>query len=104
MLRHFVHYGIHFLVPLLIAFLFFKDQRFKVALILIGGIIIDVDHVFADPIFDSNRCSIGFHPLHSYFLIPLYFGMLFWKKTRFIGLALTLHIIADVCDCLFIRF
>jgi len=102
MLRHFLHYGIHFLVPMAIAFLFFKENRLKVALFLLAGLLLDVDHILADPVFDSNRCSIGFHPLHSYFVIPFYFGLLFWKKTRLLGLALSIHIIADATDCLFI--
>jgi len=103
-LRHFLHYGIHFLVPFLIAFLFFKEKQWKVALILLGGIVLDIDHIFADPIFDANRCSVGFHPFHSYFLFPLYLGLAFWQKTRLIGLAFVIHIVADLTDCLFIGF
>lgn len=103
MLRHFLHYGIHFLVPILVAIFFFKENKFKVALILMAGILIDIDHVFANPIFDANRCSIGFHPLHSYLIIPLYIGLAIWKKTRLIGFAFIIHIIADTVDCLFIR-
>lgn len=71
-------------------------------LILLAGILLDIDHIFADPIFNPNRCSIGFHPLHAYFLVPFYFGLVFWKKTQLLGLALTIHIIADITDCLFI--
>ena len=102
MYRHFVHYGIHFLVPILIAFLFFKENRLKVVLLLLAGIIIDVDHFLADPLFDPNRCSIGFHPLHSYWAILVYSILPFFSKTRVIGLALIIHIIADVVDCLLI--
>ena len=104
MLRHVLHYGIHFLVPILIALLFYRDRKVRVALILLAGILLDIDHVFADPIFDPNRCSICFHPLHSYFLVPIYVGLTLWKKTRLLGLALIIHIIADSTDCLFIWF
>jgi len=104
MLRHVLHYGIHFLVPLAIAILFFKENRLKVALILLAGIFLDIDHIVADPIFDPNRCSIGFHPFHSYFPIPVYFGLALWKKTRLMGWAFLIHIIADTTDCLFIGF
>lgn len=104
MLRHVLHYGIHFLVPILIALFFFKRDRVKVGLILLAGILLDVDHLLANPIFDPNRCSIGFHPLHSYILIPLYLGLALWKRTRLLGLALVIHIIADATDCLFLRF
>jgi hypothetical protein len=43
-------------------------------------IIVDLDHLLADPIYDPNRCSIGFHPLHSYPAIVIYLapGSLAW--------------------------
>ncbi|TAI49307.1 DUF6122 family protein [Flagellimonas allohymeniacidonis] len=100
MLRFLVHYGIHFIVPVAIAFLFFKERKIAVALLLLSGILIDIDHLWAEPIFDPNRCSIGFHPLHSYWAIIGYSILPFFKKTRLIGLALLLHIIADIMDCL----
>ena len=100
MLRHLLHYGIHFLVPIVIAFWFFKDNRIKVALILLAGIIIDVDHLWANPLFDPNRCSIGFHMLHSCWAILAYSIFPFFKTTRIIGLALIIHIFADTVDCL----
>ncbi|MDC6362832.1 MULTISPECIES: DUF6122 family protein [Flavobacteriaceae] len=100
MLRHFVHYGIHFLIPILIAFFFFKDRKLRVAIILLCGIVIDVDHFWANPLFDPNRCSIGFHPLHSYWAILGYAILPFFKPTRIIGLALLIHILADFMDCL----
>jgi hypothetical protein len=102
MLRHFIHYGIHFLVPILIALLFFKDNKLRVAIILLLGIVIDVDHLWAEPLFDPNRCSIGFHPLHSYWAILVYAALPFFKPTRIIGLALLIHIAADTMDCLLI--
>lgn len=100
MLRHLLHYGIHFLVPILIAFWFFKDNSIKVALILLAGIIIDIDHLWATPLYDPNRCSVGFHALHSYWAIALYCVLPFFKTTRVIGFALIIHIFADTLDCL----
>lgn len=100
MLRHIIHYGIHFLVPILIALYFFKDNKIKVALILLAGIVIDLDHLLATPLFDPDRCSIGFHPLHSIWAILVYSLLPFFKPTRLVGLALLLHIIADIADCL----
>lgn len=97
-----MHYGIHFIVPILIGFLFFKDNRLKVILVLLAGIIIDLDHLLVEPIFDLNRCSINFHPLHSYWAILLYSILPFFKQTRIIGLALIIHIIADIADCFLI--
>ena len=103
MLRFFLHYGIHFLLPVLIGLLFFKERRWKVILILLAAILIDLDHLLADPIFDPNRCSINFHPLHTYWAIVFYFMLLAWKKTRIIGLGLLIHILADTIDCLMIQ-
>ncbi|MEC7771352.1 MAG: DUF6122 family protein [Bacteroidota bacterium] len=100
MLRHLIHYGIHFLVPVLIAVWFFKGDSLKVALILLAGIIIDMDHLWATPLYDPNRCSIGFHALHSYWAILVYSILPFFKTTRIVGLALIIHIIADWMDCL----
>lgn len=103
MLRLFLHYGIHFIVPVLIAWVFFKNQRLNVLLILWAGIIIDIDHLLAEPVFDPMRCSIGFHPLHSYWAIGIY-GVLLWpRQTRIVGLALIIHIVADFVDCLFLN-
>ena len=100
MLRFLLHYGIHFLVPIFVAFYFFKGQSLKIAIVLLMGILIDVDHLFANPIFDPNRCSIGFHPLHSYGAIIAYTTFLYFKKTRIIGIALMIHILADTVDCI----
>lgn len=102
MLRFCIHYGIHFIVPIAIGLLFFKQNRTKIILILIAAIVIDIDHIFATPIFNPNRCSINFHPLHSYYAIAIYFLLLFPKKTRIFGIALLIHCIADITDCFFI--
>ncbi len=103
MLRFSLHYGIHFLVPILIGVLFFKQNTRNVILILLAGIMIDMDHLWATPIYDSTRCSIGFHLLHSYGFIGVYTVLLLFKKTRLWGIALLLHIFADWIDCLFIH-
>ena len=101
MLQPFVHFGIHFLVPLLIALIFFKSNWQKAFLIMIATMLIDLDHLLASPIFDANRCSINFHPLHSYYAIGLYIVLTFFRKTRLLGIGLCIHIFADWCDCLF---
>ncbi|MEM8999800.1 MAG: DUF6122 family protein [Bacteroidota bacterium] len=104
MLRLIVHYGIHFLVPVLIGLFFLKKNKALGITILLAGIAIDLDHLFANPIFDPDRCSIGFHPLHSYWAIAIYLVLLFIKKTRIYGIALVIHIIADIMDCLLLSF
>jgi len=99
MLRFFIHYGVHFLVPIAIGLLFFKENRAKIILILLAGFLIDVDHLLANPIFDPDRCSINFHPLHSYWAIAAYLSLLFFRRTRIFGIALLIHIVADATDC-----
>lgn len=99
MLQSTVHYGIHFGLPLVVAVLFFKNHWLKAYGIMLLGMLIDLDHLLAQPIFDPNRCSINFHPLHSYYTIAVYVLLLIPKKTRLIGLGLVIHILADVADC-----
>ncbi len=101
MLQPVLHYGIHFLLPLLVAFTFFKSKWKYAYIIMIGTMLIDLDHLLATPIFDTNRCSINFHPLHSYIAIAVYLLLIIPKKTRLLGLGLIIHIIADTVDCLF---
>ena len=95
------HYGCHFLIPLLVALVCYKTNWKYAFLIMILGMLIDIDHLLANPIFDPNRCSINFHPLHTYYALALYIALLFAKKTRLVGLGLVIHIIADTVDCSF---
>lgn len=99
MLQSLIHYSCHFLLPLVVALLFFKSNWKYAYLVMIAGMLIDLDHLLATPIFDSNRCSIGFHPLHSSFAILFYFFLCFPKKSRLVGLGLMIHIISDAMDC-----
>ncbi|WP_461532702.1 DUF6122 family protein [Sinomicrobium sp.] len=100
MFRFIIHYGLHFIFPVLLAYWFFRPKFKKVSLVLLSGIIIDADHLLASPIFDANRCSIGFHILHSYIAIAVYTLLFVYRPTRIVGLALLLHILADTVDCL----
>ena len=72
MLRGIVHYGLHLLAPYFLAFLWGRSRQFKAYLILLATMLVDLDHLLAQPIFDPNRCSVGFHLLHSYPMIVLY--------------------------------
>jgi len=96
-----VHYGFHFLVPLAISILFYKKNWKLVYLIFIGTMLIDLDHLLANPIFDASRCSINFHPLHSFYAIVCYIVLVIPKKTRILAIGLLLHILADYLDCFF---
>jgi hypothetical protein len=101
--RQLLHYGLHFVFPLFIAFLFFRAYKWKVYLILIATMLIDLDHLLAMPIFDPNRCSIGFHPLHTFYALAVYIALLFFPKLRVIGIGLVLHLLTDFIDCFFIN-
>ena len=100
MFRELIHYGIHIGLPVLLAFTLYRGRSWRVLWLLWAGILIDADHLLANPVFDPNRCSIGFHPLHSWPAIFLYLMLWAYPKTRLAGLALCIHILADSADCL----
>jgi|TARA_B100001093_G_scaffold386013_1_gene371872 hypothetical protein len=94
-----LHLALHFIVPLLIAFLFFKENWKLSFLIMIATMLVDLDHLLASPIYDANRCSIGFHPLHQHWFIGIYLLMSFFSKTRIIAVGLIIHMALDALDC-----
>lgn len=65
--------------------------------------LVDVDHLLARPVYDPARCSIGFHPLHSYVVLPVYIVMLAFPRTRVVGLGLVIHMVLDAVDCAWMR-
>lgn len=94
-----VHYSFHFLVPGLIACLFFRHHWKRAWLIMIATMLVDLDHLLADPIFDPDRCSIGFHPLHSYYAIGIYVLLAFFPRLRIVAVGLLWHMATDWQDC-----
>jgi len=94
------HLALHFTVPLLVAFLFFRENLKLSYLAMMLTMLVDLDHLLASPIYDANRCSIGFHPLHQYWLIAIYLVMSVFSKTRLIGVGLIIHMSLDALDCL----
>lgn len=98
-----LHYSLHFIAPGLIAWLFFRDHWKKAWLIMLATMLVDIDHLLATPIFDPDRCSIGFHLLHSYPAIVLYTVMLFFKKTRIVAVGLLFHMFTDWQDCMWMK-
>lgn len=64
--------------------------------------LVDIDHLLASPVFDPQRCGIGFHPLHSEIAILIYFlGIIFVKNytVRLICIGLLFHMFTDLLDC-----
>lgn len=98
-MKDFVHYFLHLGFPLIVAFSFFRKDWKKVYVILLLTMLVDLDHLLASPIFDPNRCSINFHPLHTYWAIGVYFLMLFFPKTRIMAIGLLMHMMTDQIDC-----
>lgn len=102
-MQSFVHYFLHFAAPLFIALIFFKKEWKKVYLLMLATMLVDLDHLLASPIFQANRCSIGYHPLHSIYALVCYCLMLFLPKPyRIIGIGLLFHMFTDLVDCSFI--
>jgi len=91
----------HVLAPLLIAFVFFRADWKRAYMIFMLTMLVDLDHLMANPVFMTCRCSIGFHVLHQYCVVPLYFVMSFFRVTRLPGIGLSLHMLTDFIDCLF---
>ena len=94
------HLLLHIIVPGLVAWLFFRKTWRKTGFILVATYLVDIDHLLATPIYDPDRCSIGFHPLHTYWAIGGYILLLFFKPTRIIALGLLIHMGLDYLDCL----
>ena len=94
-----IHIFLHFFIPLIVAYFFYKKALLKSWIIMGSTMLVDLDHLMANPIFDPNRCSIGFHPLHSYYAIGIYFILVFFPKVRLIGIGLIIHMILDYLDC-----
>lgn len=95
-----VHVLLHVLVPGVVAVIWYRQRWIRAWLLLLAGWLIDLDHLLADPIYASGRCSIGFHPLHTAPAIVVYGAMTLPKRTRLPGIGLLIHIGLDALDCL----
>lgn len=94
-----LHLALHAIVPGLVAVLFYRKVWRRAWLIMLLTMLVDLDHLLADPIYDPNRCSIGFHPLHTAPVITLYLVLLLFRPTRLIGIGLLIHMALDGLDC-----
>ncbi len=101
-MQEFIHYFLHFGFPFFIAFVFFRKEWKKAYLILLSTMLLDLDHLLADPVFQANRCSIEFHPLHTSYAMLVYVLLLFFAKPfRIIGIGCLLHLLTDFLDCIY---
>ena len=102
MIKPIIHYSLHLFIPFLFAKLLWNKNWLNAALIMVATILIDLDHLLASPIFNPNRCSIGFHPLHTIWAGMMYCSILIipsWKW-RAIGVGCLWHLCTDFIDCL----
>lgn len=99
-----IHYGLHFIAPAFLALVFFKKSWKTAWVVMIATMLVDLDHLFANPIFDPSRCSIGFHLLHTPIAMIFYVAFLFIpnKYMKMIGVGLLFHILTDYIDCFLI--
>ncbi len=97
-----LHIALHFIIPALVVALFFRKKALFSYAILMATMVVDLDHLLATPVYDPQRCSIGFHPLHTLYPIILYGILSLLPKPlalRLIGLGLLLHMSLDSIDC-----
>jgi len=93
------HLALHFLVPALAVSLFYRKTWGIAYFLMIATMLVDIDHILANPIYDPGRCSIGFHPLHELWFIALYVTLCFIPKVRIVGIGLVIHMALDALDC-----
>jgi hypothetical protein len=102
--RFVVHYCLHLLLPIGLARVLDRTRWLQVAATLLATMVVDLDHLVAEPIYDPGRCSVGFHPLHTGPAAAVYAAMLLLPRPwRYVGLGLLMHLAADGLDCIWMR-
>lgn len=103
MIRPLIHLLLHFLVPAAVARFWLKERWISGWSIMVMTLVIDLDHLWASPVYNPMRCSIGTHPLHSPEAVLVYLLMGLVPPLRIAAAGLLIHIGLDGIDCLFIR-
>ena len=104
MIRAVIHLFLHAAVPGAVARLFYAKLFVRAWLIMLATMLVDLDHLLADPVYDPGRCSIGFHPLHQYPIMAIYAWLAIWPKTRLVGVGLLIHMLLDGVDCVWMQY
>ncbi|RJP85193.1 MAG: hypothetical protein C4518_16330 [Desulfobacteraceae bacterium] len=104
MIRPALHILLHFLVPAIVARWAYKDRWKQAWAVMVLTMIVDLDHLWATPIFSPDRCSIGFHPLHTWPAIFFYGLLTAIPASRIAGIGLIIHMVLDAVDCIWMRF
>ncbi len=98
--RFALHMLLHLFVPALVAKFAYKERFYWAWAMMMLTMVVDADHLFADPVFDSVRCSIGHHLLHSYVATGIYIVLIVIPKLRIYGVGLIIHMFLDGLDCI----
>ena len=103
-IRPTIHLILHAAAPAAVAGIAYRRTFLRAWLIMLATMLVDVDHLLADPIFDPNRCSIGFHPLHTGWAAIVYVLLVCVPNpwVRAIGLGCLWHLVTDRVDCAFL--
>ena len=96
-----IHLALHLAVPGLVAGFCFRRRWLLAYIVMMATMLVDLDHLFANPVYDPGRCSIGFHPLHEPLLIGVYLLLCWPRKSRYVGIGLMIHMALDSLDCQF---
>lgn len=100
-----LHYFLHLVFPYVLARRFWSSQPIKSYLILLATMAVDLDHLLANPVYDPHRCSLGFHPLHTWPAILVYAVLCFFSGYwRVLGVGLLLHMLTDGLDCYWMNY
>jgi hypothetical protein len=93
-----LHALLHVLLPL-VAALDGRNLRWHRFFCLLAGLVVDVDHLLATPIYDPLRCSLTSHPLHAPAAIAVYTLLCLVPRFRWLGYGLLLHMGLDGWTC-----
>ncbi len=98
--RSSIHLVSHGAVPAGIAYLIKTENDWKKrALTYLLANLVDSDHFLAQPVYDSNRCSINLHPLHSEYALFGFSLLALNPLTKDVGTGLLIHMGLDYIDC-----
>ena len=106
------HLVLHGLVPLVVALVGYRSRWATACAVMLATMIVDVDHLLAEPVYDPERCSIGFHPLHTAPALVVYALLTLtplairarprpravWAA-HLVGVGLVIHMVLDGLDC-----
>ena len=117
-----IHLLLHVVVPFVVAWaispLIVGFSVRVIFAVLMLTMLVDADHLVADPIYAPGRCSIWFHPLHTFWPIVFYGLMTAWPLllkvmakplskhhliVGLLGLGLLIHMALDWSDCIWMK-